>query len=134
MQSNTKRWSPRAFQIPRPDGDEDEKGAVALEGNLGGTPRGVWVQETVHRLEPGRQRRGRSRGLKAEVIAVFVLYALRRLTLAAAQSERASGTEECATVDYSARINQTRASAFLVTPNSSLKCAAVARSMSPVGY
>lgn len=55
--SNTKHWSPRAFQIPRQDGDEDEKGAVALIGNLGRTPRGVWVQETVHRLEPGRQEK-----------------------------------------------------------------------------
>lgn len=45
--------SPPAFQIPRRDGDEDEKGAVALEDNLRRTPGGVWVQETVHRLEPG---------------------------------------------------------------------------------
>lgn len=45
--------SPPAFQIPRRDGDEDEKGAVALEDNLRWTPGGVWVQETVHRLEPG---------------------------------------------------------------------------------
>lgn len=45
--------SPPAFQIPRRDGDEDEKGAVALEDNLRWTPGCVWVQETVHRLEPG---------------------------------------------------------------------------------
>lgn len=45
--------SPPAFQIPRRDGDEDGKGAVALEDNLRWTPGGVWVQETVHRLEPG---------------------------------------------------------------------------------
>lgn len=38
-------------------GDEDEEGAVALKGNLGGAPRGVWVQQTVHRLEPGQQRK-----------------------------------------------------------------------------
>lgn len=57
-QSYTKHWSPQAFQIPRQDGDEDEKGAVALKGNLGGTPWGVWVQEAVHRLESGRERLG----------------------------------------------------------------------------
>lgn len=54
VRSNTKHWSPRAFQIPRHDGDEDEKGVVALKGNLRGTPWGVWVQETVHWLEPAR--------------------------------------------------------------------------------
>lgn len=52
-QSNMEHGSPPAFQIPRRDGDEDEKGAVALEDNLRWTPGGVWVQETVHRLEPG---------------------------------------------------------------------------------
>lgn len=52
-QSNMEHGSPPAFQIPRQDGDEDEKGAVALEDNLRWTPGGVWVQETVHRLEPG---------------------------------------------------------------------------------
>lgn len=53
--SDTEHWSPQAFQIPRHDGDEDEKGAVALKGNLRGAPWGVWIQETVHRLEPEKR-------------------------------------------------------------------------------
>ena len=36
--------------------DEDEKEQSPLEGNLRRTPRGVWVQEAVHRPEPGRTR------------------------------------------------------------------------------
>lgn len=52
----SKHGSPPAFQIPRRGGDEDEGGAVALEDNLRRTPRGVWVQKTVHRLEPAGER------------------------------------------------------------------------------
>lgn len=69
-QSNMEHGSPPAFQIPRRDGDEDEKGAVALEDNLRWTPGGVWVQEAVHRLEPGGGgHRGRVRAVAAEAEA-----------------------------------------------------------------
>lgn len=58
--SNTVRYQNTGphepFRYRGKAGDEDEKGAVALEGNLWGAPRGVWIQETVHRPEPGRQQ------------------------------------------------------------------------------